>query len=161
MNHADLVKRAGRWLANTRKCVLSFQEANCWGIREFPDAIGWTIDGYSILVECKTNLKDFHRDKHKPAKYLAKASGGETMGRERWFLTPAGLLAPEQLPEGSGLLEVRGRVLRRVVEAATDERPGRQDAELPLLLWAARKQAWKRGYSARMVKLAFVREGGQ
>jgi hypothetical protein len=135
--------------------VLTLEEPSCWAVGEYPDAIGWNVEGYSIMVECKMSVTDFRRDKHKPSKQMAKMGGLETMGRERWFLTPAGLLRPDMLPDGCGLLEVRGKTLqvRRVHDASTAERHGRQDAELPLLLHAVRKEAWAAGFDGRKVRL--------
>ena len=150
MTHADLVARAARWLANTRKCVLVLQEVQCWSIDEFPDAIGWTLRTGSILVECKMSRGDFHADKRKRFRQRRR----ESMGRERWYLTPPGLLNASDLPEGYGLIELHGRTVRKIVEAATAERPGRQDAEMPLLLHAVRKEAWGAGWKGRMVRLA-------
>lgn len=150
--HSDLVERAGRWLSTTRRCGLVVQEGQCWSVGEFPDAIGWMPDGRSILVECKTSRSDFHADKRK----ISKQSGRETMGRERWYLTPRGLLSPEDLPDGYGLLETRGKHLKRVVRADETERPGRQEAELPLLISAARKEAWGAGWVGRQVRLVAI-----
>ncbi len=138
LSHADLVKSAARWLAGSRKCGLVLVEPQQWTVGEFPDAIGWTPDGYSVLVECKVSRSDFHADKRKPSRRQAK----ESMGRERWYLTPPKLLREEDLPPGYGLLESRGKIIRKVVLAAKSERPGRQAAELPLLVKAGRKNGW-------------------
>lgn len=142
--HQELVELAGVWLGGGyRRCGLVMLEPNCYAIHEFPDAIGWTPKGYSILVECKTNRTDFNRDKHKPAKQEARLEGKETMGRERWYLTPPGLLSPTNMFDGYGLLEPHGDRLRVVVKAATTERPGREAAELPLLINRARRYGWE------------------
>lgn len=145
--HRDLVKRAGRWLTGSRDCVLVMLEAQAWAVNEFPDAIGWTIDGYSVLIECKTSRSDFLRDRHK----ISKRDGVETMGRERWYMTPPGLLKAADLSEGCGLLEVHGRSVRRVHEASVEPRPGCADAEVKLLVIAARREAWNREHDSRRV----------
>ncbi len=101
---------------------------------ELPDAIGWKR-GWSILVECKVSRGDFLRDKHKVARQRVG------MGQSRYFMTPKGLLKPEELPPGWGLLEVCGRVVRCVAPARRakpfDHERARQ--ELYLLL----PQIWK------------------
>lgn len=103
--HAELVDVARRWLYGTRKCSVVATERNCRRADEAPDAIGWRPDGESILVECKTSVADYLRDRKKAHR------AGPGMGRERWYLTPWGLLAgytaPEVWPTGWGLLGIR------------------------------------------------------
>jgi hypothetical protein len=135
MTHAELVIRARRWLANTRRCSLVATERNSWVVGESPDAIGWRFDGYSILVECKTTLADFYADQRKPG----RREGWRGLGRERWYLTPAGLLDGRYLPHGWGLLELRGRSLRRVLDATTRVDPLASAREVPLLVAVARR----------------------
>ncbi len=149
VTHTELVDRAAKWLSATRKCVLTLQEPQCYEISEYPDAIGWNVKGESILVECKTTRSDFHKDKAK----ACKQTGRETMGRERWFLAPVGLLTAADMPDGYGLLEAHATRVQRVCEASTDERPGRVTAEMPILVWAARKEAWAQGWHGRQVRL--------
>lgn len=154
ITHGQLVQRADRWLRNTRKCALVMVEVQTWATNEFPDAIGWTHDGYSILVECKTSRGDFHADKRKTCKRAVRiGTRSETMGRERWYMTPPGLLTAADLPPGYGLLELHGRTLRKVVRASVEERPGRHEAEAPLLIAASRREAWGRGWKGRCVSL--------
>ncbi len=138
-DHATLVKRAARWLSSTRRCGLVVIEPQSWSCNEWPDAIGWMPSGHSILIECKVSRSDFHADKRK----CSRRAERESMGRERWYLAPPGLLRENDLPPGYGLLELSGARLVRKVEAAVAERPGRQAAELPLLVWAARKNGWQ------------------
>lgn len=142
LTHAELVTRAASWLANKRKCRLVLSEPQCWAVSEFPDAIGWTTRGHSVLVECKVSVADFKRDAYKPSKHHAREMGTETMGDERWYLTPPALLRKEQIPEGYGLAEVHGRKIVTVVKATVSRRPGTDSAELPLLIWALRKDSF-------------------
>lgn len=137
--HAQLVERAAQWLGGGgRRCGLVVVEYNCYAINEFPDAIGWRPDGHSILVECKVSRGDFHRDKRKRHRLSRK----ESMGRERYYLAPPGVLVAEDMPEGYGLLEPVGERMKVVVVASTDERPGRAAAEVPLLVNRARRHGW-------------------
>jgi hypothetical protein len=105
MNHAQLVERAVRWLRWYRCGVVLSEQACVSG--EMPDAIGWKQACHSVLVECKVTRGDFLVDRAKP--FRAKPEKG--VGSERFYLTPAGLVKPDELPAGWGLLELRrGRV---------------------------------------------------
>lgn len=126
--HDELVKRAIRWLAGTRRCRVVVDDGPL-GHSEKPDAIGWRCGGWeSILVECKTSLSDFYADKKKPH----RQGDGSGMGRERWYMTPPGLLKPEQIPDGWGLVEAGPRC--RIIKRATERDAWNSVAEVDLLL---------------------------
>lgn len=134
MTHAELVVLAARWLRGTRKCSLVATERNVPKAFEAPDAIGWTPDGLSVLVECKTSVGDFYADRRKPTR-----CGAPAMGRERWYLSQDGLLAGRELPPGWGWLVVRnGRVFRAVHATPSDDLAVLR-AELPLMVALARR----------------------
>ena len=119
MTHADLVKRAGRWLRNTRKCKLVILEPKPWNCHEHVDAIGWTPLGDSIVVECKIAVTDFGRDGRKHWRLTTIG-----MGAQRYYLTPPGLInPPEQVHKidlcGTGIIEAHGRVVKVISEADT------------------------------------------
>lgn len=144
--HAELVARAERWLSNTKKCGVVITERR--GGSESPDAIGWRCGWWSTLVECKVSRADFLADRKKP--HRLNPEGG--MGQDRYYLTPAFLLKPEELPEGWGLLEVRGQVVRVIREAA--KKPlsyERASHEVPLLV----SEVWrlKNGVDSRAERL--------
>ena len=103
MTHAQLVEKAVHWLRRYRCGVVLSEQACVSG--EMPDAIGWKRAHHSVLVECKVTRADFLADRAKP--FRLKPEQG--VGSERFYLTPAGLLRPEELPPGWGLLEVRNR----------------------------------------------------
>ena len=110
MTHQKLVQKAVAWLRSYRCGVVLSEQACSSG--EMPDAIGWKRACHSVLVECKVSRADFLADREKP--FRQKPELG--VGCERFYLAPAGLLAPEELPLGWGLLELRGgqiEVLRR------------------------------------------------
>jgi hypothetical protein len=72
-----------------------------------PDAIGWKRACHSVLVECKVTRSDFLADRAKPFRFKPE----QGVGCERFYLVPAGLVRPEELPQGWGLLEQnRGRI---------------------------------------------------
>lgn len=102
LTHDDLVRRAVRWLRNTRGCRVVFAEIVTFAAT-IPDAIGWRRE-WSILVECKTSRADFFADKKK-----AGHRAGYTMGQERWYMTSPGLVRADEVPDGWGLLEAHER----------------------------------------------------
>jgi len=105
MTHAQLVEKAVRWLRSYRCGVVLSEQACVSG--EMPDAIGWKQACHSVLVECKVARPDFLADRDKP--FRRKPEKG--VGSERFYLTPPGLIAIDELPPGWGLLEYhRGRI---------------------------------------------------
>jgi hypothetical protein len=111
LTHADLVQRAAAWLASRRHAVVLMERSPRW-VWESPDAFGVRSPGIVSVIECKTSRADFMRDAHKP-----HAVSGMTMGDERWYMTPPGLLDPAGLPADHGLLEVHSLQVRTVVKA--------------------------------------------
>lgn len=106
-----------------------------------PDAIGWRNNGASILVECKASRSDFFADRKK-FHNVANCS----MGSYRFYLTPAGLVRPAEVPEPWGLLEIHGarvhqvhRPLKEQAPVATPHRAWR--AEMILLMRAAQAKS--------------------
>ncbi|HEY4052192.1 MAG TPA: hypothetical protein VGL74_00520 [Terriglobales bacterium] len=103
MTHERLVARAVSWL-RSYGCGVVLSEQSC-ASGETPDAIGWKRGCHSVVVECKVSRADFLSDRVKA--FRQKPETG--MGCERFYLAPAGLLRPDELPPGWGLLELRGR----------------------------------------------------
>lgn len=101
MTHKQLVKKAKAWLTKSHRVVLTELATST---SETPDAIGFkgTSEAGSTLIECKTSRADFHADKHKH--FRREPERG--MGDRRYFMAPKGVLSPDDLPEGWGLLEV-------------------------------------------------------
>jgi hypothetical protein len=106
MTHEKLVRSAVAWL-RSYGCGVVLSE-QCCASGETPDAIGWKRGCYSVIVECKISRADFFIDREKP--FRRKPERG--MGCERFYLAPAGLLRPEELPVGWGLLEINGRSVK-------------------------------------------------
>jgi hypothetical protein len=105
MTHAQLVEKAVRWLRSYRCGVVLSEQACVSG--EMPDAIGWKRACHSVLVECKLTRSDFLADRAKPFRLNPE----QGVGCERFYLAPAGLVCPEELPQGWGLLEhSRGKI---------------------------------------------------
>jgi hypothetical protein len=120
--HAELVRAAAAWLRGSRRCRVVATEFSSM-TSETPDAIGFgTRD--SVVVECKVSRADFFRNAQK-----GHERSERSVGDERWFLTPEGLVKPHEVPEGWGLLELHrystgktGFFLRRIVSAPERER---------------------------------------
>lgn len=147
MTHADLVKRAERWLRSSAtvpngggksrrvKCgVVSAELVTLLG--ETPDAVGWAYGGrISIMVECKTSRADYLRDQKK----LSRRTKIRCIGKYRYYMTPAGLLKPEELAAGWGLLEVEGRRVSLV--KMPEEQAHRCLMSEMIILWSIGRRA--------------------
>jgi hypothetical protein len=101
VTHAELVNIAERWLLGTRKCSFAFKELVCCASPEIPDAIGFH-GGQSTLIECKTSRADFLADRKK----MFRRNPFMGMGTFRYYLSPAGVIKPEELPEKWGLIYI-------------------------------------------------------
>lgn len=131
--HAGLVARAARWLRNSRGMSVVLTRGSVCATEQ-PDALGWNGLGGSILVECKTNRADFFRDAAKPFRRFPTAG----VGNLRYYLVPPGLVRPEEVPEGWGLLEcLPARIVERKAAPWQSEK-GRAE-ELRLLLAHVRR----------------------
>jgi hypothetical protein len=116
MTHAQLVQKAVAWLRSYRCGVILSEQACLSG--EMPDAIGWKRACHSVLIECKISRADFLADRDKP--FRRKQELG--LGCERFYLTPAAMLRPEELPTGWGLLECHNRKIKLLWPAAKNLR---------------------------------------
>src|SRR6202011_1205724 len=99
MTHAQLVEKAVRWLRRYRGGVVLSEQACTSG--EMPDAIGWKRACQSVLGECKVTRADFLATRAKPCSQKPE----QGVGSERFYLSPAALIRPEELTAGWGLLE--------------------------------------------------------
>jgi len=100
ITHDILVAKAKDWLLKKQRCYVVLTEVHMATAREIPDAIGFTVGGYSILVECKVSRSDFCRDKKK---------GPYRVGRTKYYLVPGGLISPSEVPKPWGLLFLDGK----------------------------------------------------
>ena len=103
MTHAQMVDLAVAWLRRYRCGIVLSEQACASG--EVPDAIGWKGKCRSVVVECKISRHDFLADRCKPFRQNPEIA----LGCERFYLAPRGLIAPQELPPGWGLLECMGR----------------------------------------------------
>ncbi len=127
LKHAELCKLAVNWLKRPYSrgghgCTVAIDECRTGWAGEIPDAIGYRFSGMqdssmdgTVLVECKVTRSDFLADKAKPH----RQAGG--IGNWRYYMAPEGLIAPAELPEKWGLVEVNSRGhLKTRVGAYTD-----------------------------------------
>lgn len=108
--HAELVERAARWLKSFGCGVVfddRFQARTSSGGK--PDALGFKA-GVSILIECKSTRADFLADKKKKVRQQPELGVGDW----RFYLCPTGVIKPEELPEGWGLLYYEGRSVKKI-----------------------------------------------
>ncbi len=95
MTHATLVQLGVRWLSRKSSVVLYEAAATK---AEIPDVIGWSGSS-SILIECKSSRADFLRDAGKKSRTTKLG-----MAQRRYYLCPAGLIEPDEVPAKWGLL---------------------------------------------------------
>lgn len=84
----------------------AFSNMRSSSMGEQPDALGINQVGESFLVEAKVSRADFFADQKKPWRQNPKLQG---MGDFRAYITPAGLLNPDEIPYGWQLWEVHGK----------------------------------------------------
>lgn len=107
--HCVLTQMSARWLRRNGFGVVA-TEITVNGCDERPDAIGFRST-CSALVEVKVSRGDFLADRHKPARSIE----GHGLGVYRFYMSPEGVVRPEDLPPGWGLLHARGRSVIDVV----------------------------------------------
>lgn len=107
--HSELVEIGYRWLMYKARCSFALKEIVNMS-DETPDVIGFR-GNHSILIEVKTSRADFLADKKK----RFRISPEKGMGNYRLFLCPEGLIKPDELPEGWGLLYCKGKRVKCIV----------------------------------------------
>ena len=135
MTHAQMVSLAIDWLRRYRCGVVLSEQACASG--EMPDAIGWKGKCRSVVVECKVSRADFLADRSKPFRQNSEIA----LGCERFYMAPAGLIAPPELPAGWGLLECVGRKVEMTVKPPRRSlrSPAGMKHEMNLLLASLRR----------------------
>lgn len=91
----------------------------------------WGYDGcYTAVIEVKTSHADFLADKKKWWRGDAAKEMGLQAGTFRWFLCPEGVIKPEELPDGWGLLYWDGKRVYHVVGAPENNNTARADIRI-------------------------------
>ena len=143
LTHADLTHRAYRWLLGAGKCDVAVTERGAQVEQigaEIADAIGWGWNGQSTMIEVKMSHSDFVADAAKPH----RAAYG--LGSLRYFMCARGVIQPDEIPEGWGLLYAtahRVNVIREATARPPDER--RERLEKRLLIDLLRR-VYQRGF---------------
>lgn len=101
MTHKDLVIRGVKWLKNNHhykyRSPIVLPEYSC-SANSIPDVIGISADRTTVL-ECKVSRSDFKADAKKGhRRYINQ------LGNSRFYLVPTGLITPEEINNGWGLL---------------------------------------------------------
>ena len=112
MTHKQAVKRMVLWLKNSQRCAVVICERSVVYVTEQPDVIGWHSNGETILIEVKVSRADFQADKQKSFRRFEDMGVGDL----RYFAAPKGVLLPEDMPDGWGLLEIRDYQVRQRAE---------------------------------------------
>ena len=100
--HKKLVRRMADWLKGTKRMTVVCAELVAYTRNnETPDVIAWKNGAASILVEVKVTRADFSADRKKTFRRLPRKG----MGDRRYMAAPPGMIKPEELPDGWGLLE--------------------------------------------------------
>lgn len=104
MTHGELVAMASKWLKDFG-CGVVFDDNFVARTQsgEKPDALGFKSN-VSLLIECKATRSDFLADRNK--KFRKNPELG--VGDWRFYLCPAGLIKPDEIPQGWGLLYCDG-----------------------------------------------------
>jgi hypothetical protein len=85
------------------------------GVEQRIDAFAcglWSKNWGSMAYEAKTTRADFRREIKEPSKRRMALRYSNLF----WFVTPQGLIKPEELPIEAGLMEVRWRVVQTYPE---------------------------------------------
>lgn len=104
LTHDEIAEVGARWLRGNGFSV-AFANMISATNGEQPDALGVTAFGETFLLEAKVSRSDFWADKNKPW----RRDGAKALGGNRGYITPKGLLKPDEVPYGWWLLEVHGK----------------------------------------------------
>lgn len=120
--HRTLCEAAGRWLHSRKSCEpwetpwkYAAVELVTW-TGEIPDA--WATNGLrSCVIEAKTSHQDFLADQRKYTRQKENVDKGKAFGNYRYYLCPDGVISPDELPQGWGLLYWDGKAIRIIRRA--------------------------------------------
>lgn len=131
MSHSLCVKMAAEYMYKRAEVVLpEFFSHNA----ELPDVIAFNAR-YSTVIECKVSRSDFLKDRYKSF----RLNPNQGMGDYRFYCAPKGLIKPEELPHGWGLIEILpSNKMRKVIDSNHVFKKN-IDAELYLLYYYARR----------------------
>ncbi len=105
LTHDEIAEIGANWLKNNQGYPFTFSNMTSAMHGEQPDALGISTHGESFLLEAKVSRADFRADLKKP--WRTGIDSG--LGMYRGYITPKGLLKPEEIPYGWWLLEIHGK----------------------------------------------------
>lgn len=120
--HKQLVYRISTWFKNRHQSCIVMAEF-VTAAQEIPDVLVMQSGAHSVLVECKASRSDFLSDKNK----FFRRQEDYGVGDNRYYAAPVGMLKPDELPVGWGLLEVGERQIREVAEPKPKEANKRRE----------------------------------
>lgn len=103
MKHSELIVLCSRWALKHKYAVAAITECQVKCTSEVPDILAFKANGQSVLLEIKVDRADFKADAKKPF----RKNQDKGLGLYRYYVVPEGLIKPEELPEGWGLLWFR------------------------------------------------------
>lgn len=125
LNHKQLCIKASSFLKGNNWKMKdingnSYHEGRCGFVAvehstigfEIPDVIGFN-SMFSVMVECKMSRSDFLSDKKK----IVRRNEDLGMGNFRYYYCPDGLIKPDELPDGWGLIYLRKRSHILIIES--------------------------------------------
>ena len=133
MTHKQLVRRIAAWMKNSKHAVVVLTELVTQRTSETPDVLGFFGAAASTLVECKTSRADFRAD----AKKHFRREEERGMGDRRYFAAPKGVLDPDDMPDGWGMLSVEEHCVRELV--SPEPKTANKAAECMMLMSALRR----------------------
>lgn len=120
--HKTLVRRISFWFKNRHQSCIVMSEF-VTSAQEIPDVLVMQSGAHSVLIECKASRSDFLSDKNK----FFRRQEDYGMGDKRYYAASMGMIKPEELPDGWGLLEVGERQIRETVEPKPKESNKRRE----------------------------------
>lgn len=101
----DEIAEIGAHKLKSMGYIATFSNMNSAVAGERPDALGIKSCGETFLIEAKISRNDFLADLKKPW----RQPGYNALGHYRAYLTPRGMLSPDEIPYGWQLWEIHGK----------------------------------------------------
>ena len=121
MTHDELIKRGVNWLKNNQVSTMRFPiilpEYKCYA-NSIPDVIGMNHNKTAV-IECKVSRHDYFADQRKGHRHYRFQ-----LGNLRYYLCPVGLLNPDEINNGWGLLYCHEHKI--TIEKQSEEFPKEQ-----------------------------------
>ncbi len=139
--HRELCLLAGKWLRQPGRITppsCPFAAVELVTIEsETPDVFGWNYWA-TVLIEVKVSRSDFFADRKKPFRIVPQNGVGDY----RFYCCPNGMIKPDEVPPGWGLLyEFHGKIA--VMKKAEQVEQKNVGAEMRMLASIIRREGIK------------------